>query len=121
MNTEAAVGTRAAISESPPDGRPREGSPPGTLPRVETPWLARSQFQLTKMAPMTAIKAPGTFLVTYLAPRMTTMTEADTATVDQLIWSRFSRVLTSLPTVPLSVWPNSVMPVPSGIPRRPPT
>lgn len=52
---------------------------------MATPWLARSQFQLTNMAPITAIRAPGIFLVTNLVPRMTTITEADTATVVQLI------------------------------------
>ena len=41
-----------------------------------------------------------------LVPRITAITEADTATVVQLIWSMFWRVLRSFPMVPVSSRPK---------------
>ena len=51
------------------------------------------QSQLTPIAPITAISAPGIFGVSALSPTITPSTEADTATVARLasgIWPRVS-------------------------------
>ncbi len=59
-------------------GIPKAGRPLGTWPSVATPSAARSHCQLTKMAPTTAMSAPGIRGLIFLAPRMTTMTASDT-------------------------------------------
>ncbi len=97
------------------------GSPLGRGPSVATPWAARSHFQLMKMAPMTAMSAPGILPVTSLSPRMVPRTPAETATVVQLIWPMFCRVETSLPMVLVKSKRPIVTPVPSGMPSMPPT
>ena len=52
-----------------------------------------------KMAPITAMSAPGILPVISLRPRIVTSTPAETATVVQLIWSSVPNVEISLPIV----------------------
>ena len=118
---DTAVPSRAGTSLQDTSGRPNWGRPPGTGPSVATPWLARSQYQLMAMAPITASSAPGILGVMRLVPRMTTRTPAETAKVVRLVWSRLPRVDSSLPMVLSNRWPPTVTPDPSGMPSMPPT
>ena len=88
---------------------------------MATPCAARSHFQLMKMAPITAMSAPGILPVMSLSPRIVPSTPAETATVVQLIWPRFCSVEISLPIVLVKSWLPIVTPVPSGMPSMPPT
>ena len=96
---DAAVPSSDGTSDHATSGSPMEGRPPDTGPMVLTPSSARSSHHEKKIAPITAISAPGTLVVTNRAPRITTMTAADTATVVQLTSPRFPRVDTNLATV----------------------
>ena len=87
------------MSDQVTSGSPNEGSPLGTVPRIATPCDSRSNAQLTMIDPMTATSAPGITLVTYLNPRMMTITDTETASVVMLVWSRLPSVLNSLAIV----------------------
>ena len=62
MKIETAVATSCGTSPNGTPGQLMSGRPPGTVPRSETPWEARSKPQLTAIEPTTAISAPGIFL-----------------------------------------------------------
>ena len=86
MNRAPAVPSIAVNSDQLTDGNARLGSPLGTLPSVATPSLARSQCQLTTMAPTTAISAPGMRGEISFEPIIKPITEADTSTVAVFAW-----------------------------------
>ena len=81
-------------------GMPRLGRPLGTAPSCETPCATRSQFQLTKIAPITAMSAPGIRLSIRFAPRITMITPSDNATVATLASERCSSASKNLRSVP---------------------
>ena len=81
MKIEIAVATSCGTSLNGTPGQLMSGRPPGTVPRSETPWEARSKPQLTAIAPTTAISAPGIFLLTNRRPTIVTITDAETRTV----------------------------------------
>ena len=99
MKMDAAVPSSATASCSPSAGRPSRGSPRGTGPSTATPWPARLAAQLTMIAPVTAISAPGIRRAIRRAASMTPMTPGETATVAG--WARGSAatVCASLITV----------------------
>ena len=68
MKIETAVATSWGMSPNGTLGQETLGSPPGTLPKVETPCEARSNAQLTAIAPTTASNAPGIFLLIIRQP-----------------------------------------------------
>src|SRR4029079_14965185 len=81
-------------------GTPKSGSPPGTGPSVDTPWVARSHCQLTMIDPMTAISAPGILGERSRLPTLTTITASDTARVAVLVSPMLASVPRNLRIVP---------------------
>ena len=120
MKIDAAVPSNDGTSDHATSGNPMDGRPPDTGPMVLTPSSARSSHHEKKIAPITAISAPGTLVVTNRAPRITTMTAPETATVVQLTSPRLPRVETNLPTVLSKSTPPIVTPEPSGTPNSAP-
>lgn len=94
------VANRVGRSDQPTSGRPTEGRPPGTGPSIVTPSAARSQYQLTKIAPTTAISAPGMRRLIFRQPRMTASTPSETRSVVVFVSPMFDSVVTNLSTVP---------------------
>jgi hypothetical protein len=124
-----AMPVSAGISENATWGKEIAGSPPGTGPRIAMPYDERSNAKLTIIAPVTAMRAPGTRVPIIRATRMTAITEMERISVGRWIQQGTDpekrRSCTSVPywswempviaaTCPIAIW----MPTPVRKPIR---